>query len=90
MNETTSPVYENVKDVLVTTLDLEEQRDTLTPDTELLGALPGLDSMSVMLLIAALAERFEFDVEDVEISGETFETVGTLTEFVESVRAGNA
>ncbi len=85
MNETTSAVYEGVKDILVTTLDLEDQRDTLTPDTELLGALPGLDSMSVMLLIAALAERFEFDAEDVEISGETFETVGTLTTFVESV-----
>jgi acyl carrier protein len=85
VNETTSAVYEGVKDILVTTLDLEDQRDTLTPDTELLGALPGLDSMSVMLLIAALAERFEFDVEDVEISGETFETVGTLTTFVESV-----
>jgi acyl carrier protein len=85
VNETTSAVYEGVKDILVTTLDLEDQRDTLTPDTELLGALPGLDSMSVMLLIAALAERFEFDAEDVEISGETFETVGTLTTFVESV-----
>jgi acyl carrier protein len=85
VNQTTSAVYEGVKDILVSTLDLEDQRDTLTPDTELLGALPGLDSMSVMLLIAALAERFEFDAEDVEISGETFETVGTLTTFVESV-----
>ena len=85
MTETTSAVYEGVKDVLVATLDLEDQRDALTPGTELLGALPGLDSMSVMLLIAGLAERFGFDAEDVELTGETFETVGTLTAFVESV-----
>jgi acyl carrier protein len=84
MNETTTAVYEGVKDVLAETLELPDGGASLTPDTELLGALPGLDSMSVMLLIAGLAERFGFDAEDVEITGEMFETVGTLTTFVET------
>jgi acyl carrier protein len=85
MSETISPVYDDVKDVLVQTLELEEMRNSLTPSTELLGSLPGLDSMSVVLVLTALSERFGFDVDDVQISGETFETLGSLTEFIQSV-----
>ena len=89
MTETTSSTFEAVKDVLVQTLDLDDTTaSTLTPSTELLGSLPGLDSMSVMLLLTALAERFEFDVEDVELSGEAFETLGSLTEFIEAIDSG--
>jgi acyl carrier protein len=89
MSETTPATSTDaVKDVLVETLNLEDLRDTLTPQTELLGSLPGLDSMSVMLLLEALADRFGFDVEDVELSGEAFETLGSLTAFVDDVRAG--
>jgi acyl carrier protein len=90
MNETTSPLFDDVKQVVVETLDLQDQADSLAWDTELLGALPGLDSMSVMLLLTALAERFDIDVEDAGFSGEAFETLGTLTAFVESATAGAA
>ena len=51
---------------------------------DVLGALPELDSLAVVELIQALEENFDFIVDDAEFSGELFETVGTLADFVES------
>jgi len=51
-------------------------------DTPLLGALPNLDSMAVVGLINMLDERFGFIIEDDEIDGSTFASVGSLVEFV--------
>ncbi|HMV17228.1 MAG TPA: acyl carrier protein [Zoogloea sp.] len=53
-------------------------------DTPLLGALPDLDSMAVVGLINMLEERFGFVVEDDEIDGATFASVGSLVEFVDA------
>ncbi len=51
-------------------------------EAPLLGAVPELDSMAVVGVINLLEERFDFFVEDDEIDGATFATVGTLVEFV--------
>ena len=53
-------------------------------DTPLLGALPDLDSMAVVGLINMLEERFGFIVDDDEIDGSAFATVGTLVDFVDT------
>lgn len=50
--------------------------------TPLLGSLPELDSMGVVTLIGALEDRLGLSVEDDEISGDTFATVGSLSRFV--------
>jgi acyl carrier protein len=50
--------------------------------TPLLGAVPELDSMAVVGVIAALEEHFDFHLADDDIDGSTFETVGTLIAFV--------
>lgn len=52
-------------------------------DTALLGAVPELDSMAVVGLINMMEERFGFVVEDDEIDGSAFATVGSLVQFVE-------
>jgi acyl carrier protein len=52
-------------------------------DTPLLGAVPELDSMAVVGLINMMEEHFGFIVEDDEIDGLAFATVGTLTDFVQ-------
>ena len=52
-------------------------------DTPLLGAVPELDSMAVVGLINMMEEHFSFIVEDDEIDGSAFATVGTLTDFVQ-------
>lgn len=51
-------------------------------DTPLLGALPELDSMAVVGVINMLEERFGCTVEDDEIDGSSFSTVGALVAFV--------
>lgn len=50
--------------------------------TRLLGAIPELDSMAVVSLITTLEERFGITVDDDDIDGETFATVGALVDFV--------
>lgn len=52
-------------------------------DTPLLGAVPELDSMAVVGLLNMLEEHFGFIVDDDEIDGSTFASVGTLVHFVE-------
>lgn len=51
-------------------------------DTVLLGSVPELDSMAVINLITAIEERFQCVVNDDEIDGAIFATVGSLTQFV--------
>lgn len=53
-----------------------------TRDTPLLGAVPELDSMAVVTLITSLEERFGITVDDDEIDGATFGSVGSLVDFV--------
>lgn len=51
-------------------------------ETPLLGAVPELDSMAVISLINLMEERFDFVVDDDEIDGSVFLTVGSLVDFV--------
>lgn len=56
-------------------------------DTPLLGAIPELDSMAVVTLITTLEERFGIVVDDDDIDGSTFASVGALADFVGSKMA---
>jgi acyl carrier protein len=77
------PVYiEEVKKILAEALHLGSAGAALSAESPLLGALPELDSMGVVTVIAALEERFDIVVDDDEISATTFETVGSLAAFV--------
>lgn len=49
----------------------------------LMGALPELDSMAVLALIAALETHFGFAIDDDEIKARHFATLGSLTSFVQ-------
>ena len=64
-------------------LSLNGRSAGFTSDTPLLGAIPELDSMAVVALLTQLEERFGFAVDDDEIDGATFATVGSLVEFVD-------
>jgi acyl carrier protein len=76
-------VIDEVKTVLGTTLQLGSRAQAMTAASPLLGAIPELDSMAVVTLITALEEQFGIVVEDDEIGAATFETVGSVAEFVE-------
>ena len=76
--------FENVKAVLVATLDIKERADELLPESELLGNLPELDSLAVVELLVALQDRFGIEIEDDEVISDIFETLGQLTAFIDS------
>ena len=48
----------------------------------LLGSVPELDSMAVVTVIGMLEDRLGITVEDDEIDGQTFATVGSLVKYV--------
>ena len=74
--------------ILDEVLSLKGRSSSFTLETALLGAIPGLDSMAVVALITSMEERFGFFVEDDEIDGASFATVGTLVDFVQGKLAG--
>lgn len=77
-------VKDQVRDVLRDVLSLGARADRLKPESPLLGAVPELDSMAVVGVLAALEDRFGFTVHDDEISGATFATFDSLVSFVAS------
>lgn len=72
--------------VLESVLNLGSRAAQLRPESPLLGALPELDSISVVAILTALEERFGIAVDDDDVDGQTFATVGSLVAFVESKR----
>lgn len=76
--DTTKEIVHLLDDVL----SLGGRTASFTRATPLLGAVAELDSMAVVSLITAIEERFGFVIEDDDIDGHTFETVGSLTDFV--------
>lgn len=74
--------------VLDEILSLNGRSAEFSMNTPLLGAVPELDSMAVVALIARIEERFGFTLDDDEIESSTFATVGSLVELVESKLAG--
>jgi acyl carrier protein len=68
--------------ILDEVLSLGGRAMNFSATTPLLGAIPELDSMAVVTLITTLEERFGIVVDDDEISGDTFATVGSVTDFV--------
>lgn len=75
-------VEQEVLGVLDEVLRLNGRSTSFDRDTPLLGAVPELDSMAVVGLISALEERFGLTVDDDDIDGQTFASVGALSEFV--------
>lgn len=63
-------------------LSLKGRSAGFTRETHLLGSIPELDSMAVVTLLTTLEERFGITVDDDEVDGSTFATVGSLSDFV--------
>jgi acyl carrier protein len=75
-------VQAEVQQVLDEVLSLGGRSASFTRDTLLLGAIPELDSMAVVSLITLLEERFGIMVDDDDIDGAAFASVGSLVDFV--------
>jgi len=77
-------IQDDVVAVLTTTLGIQSRAQSLDATTPLLGSLPELDSLAVLEVITALDQRFGITIDDDEVTGEVFDTVGSLVKFVES------
>jgi acyl carrier protein len=81
--EQRTDVTDEVKAVLVETLGVEDRAGSIDASTPLLGSLPELDSMAVLELVAAMEQRFGITIDDDDVTAEVFETLGSLTGFVQ-------
>ena len=77
-------IESDVLAILDDVLSLKGRAATFTAQTPLLGSIPELDSMAVAAVLTTLEERFGFTVNDDEIDGTTFATVGSLVGFVDA------
>jgi acyl carrier protein len=76
-----------VKQVIVRALDLAVPAEEIGDDEVLFGVGLGADSLAALQILFALEEEFDLRVEDEELRVELFESVRSLTEYVER-RAG--
>lgn len=73
----------SVREVLIETLELQQKPEDLQPATALFGSLPELDSFGVVALVAAIEDKFDITIDDDEFGADLFETLGTLSDFIE-------
>ena len=76
-------MIESVKRILRDALQLGDRADALTEDSRLLGEMPEVDSMAVVTILTLLEEEYGIEVNDDDISAETFATVGSLARFLQ-------
>lgn len=74
---------QTVRRLLDEVLSLGGRAQTFDREAPLLGDVPELDSMAVVSLLGAIEETFGISLDDSEIDGRTFATVGSLVDFVQ-------
>ncbi|SDU50303.1 acyl carrier protein [Jiangella alkaliphila] len=79
-----SDTLDTLRAVLIAALDLPQRPEDLQVETALFGSLPELDSLGVLQLVSAIEERFDITIDDEEFDADLFETLGSLTAFVDS------
>lgn len=76
-------LMDELKVILRDTLVLDDDVKQFDANSPLLGALKELDSVGVVSMITALEDNYDIRMEDDEVSAAVFETLGSLTEFVQ-------
>lgn len=84
MELSTAVTVEDVKEVVVRTLGVEDRAASIDATTPLFGSLPELDSMAVLELVLELEQRFGIAIEGEDVTAEVFETLASLTAFVDA------
>lgn len=74
--------HDELKTILSEVLGIGKLSHTLTADSALISSIPEFDSISVVSLVTALETYYGIIIEDDDICAETFETLGSLSNFV--------
>ncbi|MDH2414833.1 phosphopantetheine-binding protein [Nocardioides sp. CER19] len=79
----TTTTVDRLADALTHVLGEDHSAGTFTADTLLFGSLPELDSLALVELITVIEERFDFDMDEDDITAEVFESVGSLSAYID-------
>jgi acyl carrier protein len=71
----------DVRAVVVETLGIEDRADALDAETRL-TSIPEVDSLAVVELVVEFERRFGIAFDDEDVTAEVFETIGSLTAFL--------
>jgi acyl carrier protein len=77
---------DDLRAVLIETLELQDTPDEATFGADLLGCRPQLYSFRIIAIEGALKERFGITIDN-EFGAAPFETTGSLTELFDAKRA---
>ena len=83
----TTGTVDAVRGILVEALGLQGREGAISEETPLFGSMPEFDSLAIVEVVTLVEERFGFDMDEDDITGEVFETVGSLAAYVEQHRA---
>jgi acyl carrier protein len=78
-----SDVSARVKEAVISALHLDIDPSELPEDGLLFGEGPGADSLATLEIVAAIEAAFGFEVEDEDLRAELFQSIGSLTQYVE-------
>lgn len=76
---------DDIKTVIGDVLQIGDRAAALDADSPLLGAIVEFDSMAVVSVLTTIEDQFGVLIDDDEVSAEAFETLGSLTDFVNSL-----
>jgi acyl carrier protein len=83
MSNSTLISVDDVRAVVVETLAIEYRPDALGADTKL-TSIPELDSLGIIELVVEFERRFGVAFDDEDVTAEVFETIGSLTAFLDA------
>lgn len=75
---------EEIGQIVSDVLQLGPRTLVCARDTQLLGFVPEFDSMAVVTVLTTIEDNYGIVIDDDEVSAESFETIGSLYEFVQS------
>lgn len=84
--------YESNLELLIALLSetLSLEAEQFDADTLLLGHLPEFDSMAIVSILMQLEEQFGLSIAEDELTGDAFESVSSLLEFIDLQQAASA
>jgi acyl carrier protein len=88
-NKMSFTTQETIRAILTDVLGLSvDQVAAMDDDTELFGALPELDSMAVAGLLTEMEDRLGIMIDDDDVDGDMFATLGSLVAFAHTKVTG--
>ena len=73
---------EVTRNIVRACLQLGPLADSFDRDTQLLGGMPEFNSLTIAAIVASIEDELDCEIDDADITGEIFETMGSLSDFV--------